>query len=213
MRRSLLIPTKTSPSIEVVDYQAVGESNGNAVTLNFTAQQNDVVVVFHIQPPGANNIGISTAGYTEAFFNETVIPVDMGVYYKVMGSTPDSSVTTLGSGTVFNGNAACCYVLRNVNTSNPLDVAVSGIDNNPPAITTVTNKALVIVCTGRNTSGDSGTYSDYTTKTAFVGNGNIMVTANTAYKEKLSAGLESSATWSSWTGSMYSVTTAWRPAA
>lgn len=74
--------------------------------------------------------------------------------YKIMTSSPDTSVNISGSGNVTDSLGYAVHVWRNINTTTPLDVTrtvASGIDSavpNPPAITPVTAGAIIIAMGG-----------------------------------------------------------------
>ncbi len=133
--------------------QANSAINGGNVTLTFpTLQQGDVVIVFggHFARGGATS-AIPT-GYTPIYDSGNTLATDphFGVSYKVMGATPDTTVSCPGSGNAADGTAYGCYCLRNVDTTVIQDatrtVAGPTTSNNPdcPSITTVTDRALIL---------------------------------------------------------------------
>lgn len=105
-----------------------------------------------------------TSGYTEICdqFASDAERTNLGVFYKIMGSTPDSvaSGSTTSDGLV---RIITAQVFRGVNQSVPIDVTTvtandinSGIPN-PPSITPTTPGSLII------TVGCEGGYSGGTT--------------------------------------------------
>lgn len=71
-------------------------------------------------------------------------------FYKVMGSTPDTSVTVSGTGSTSDAGAVVVHVFRGVDETTPLDVAVvtaNGFSTslaNPGAITPTTSGAVIL---------------------------------------------------------------------
>lgn len=101
--------------------------------------------------PGSNQaMSISTpSGYTEVadlFADSSLYDTNLGVYYKLQGSTPDTSITIPNYGTT----RAIAYVLRGVHQTTPIDATTttatgpSGGALNPPSITTATANSWVI---------------------------------------------------------------------
>ena len=70
--------------------------------------------------------------------------------YKIMGSTPDTSVTVRGSNSVNNGSGAAVHVWRGADQTTPMDVAsttaigINGANFDSPSITPITSGAYVI---------------------------------------------------------------------
>ena len=147
------------PLIQLVGF-ASGTSLDSDITLSLTSltggigtapAQNDIVILVHYcRATGDFDVGASTAGYTEVadlYSTDTGSDANLSVSWKRMGSTPDTSVTTLvGSGRTI----AVAYVLRGVDTTTALDVAAttatgnnSGISN-PPAITSSTPGSRIV---------------------------------------------------------------------
>jgi len=145
----------TSPIAQVGTPQFGEGENGNDVTLTFDTPllEDDVVIVVggHGNDDGVDPIGPSTAGYTTE--NDTDDGADDwtgGVWWKVMGSTPDTTVVCLNGNTVRDAAAYAAYALRGVDTNTVMDVAavlsarVTTNDTDPDSITTVTDGAWVI---------------------------------------------------------------------
>lgn len=129
-----------------------GGLGGSARTGDF------VLVVNGITTTGGSdvvNAGVSTAGFIEILeqFSNDTNAANQATSYKIMGTTPDSSVTCNASNAAANPSVCYALVFRGVDQYNPLDAtstAASGInaeDVNCGAITPVTIGALVI-CTG-----------------------------------------------------------------
>jgi hypothetical protein len=130
--------------------------------IDTAARAGDLVIVA-IGDDGSSNqdLTISTpSGYAELadlYANDSGPDPELGVFWKLMGGTPDTSVTIPS----YTGPSAIAYVLRGVNQSTPIDattVPATGIDGtaiDPGAITTVTPNALVvaIMCATSDTDG------------------------------------------------------------
>jgi hypothetical protein len=122
--------------------------------VNSSPQEGDLVVVYYgVASIGEDPLGISVgSSYTNlgVTFREDTYSVSMAVAYKVMGSTPDTSVTLSQTFSTANAGAAVIHVFSGVNTTTPLDVtsttasAASTAIPNPPAITPVTAGAWIV---------------------------------------------------------------------
>lgn len=101
---------------------------------------------------------------TEQFSADTEA-TNLRIAYKFMGVTPDASTTFGPTGNNSDAGATMVYVLRGVDQTTPLDVAVTAATGanttlvNPPAITPMTTGAWVI-CVGAGAhTGAVDTYS------------------------------------------------------
>ena len=151
---------------------ATNSNAGNAaltITLPAGTTTGDVVLVMFDDRQGAN-VAISTSGYT-LLYNLA----DVKIAYKVMGSTPDTTVTRGSNGVAGRAQTGIAFVFRNVSQSNPSDATppstATGTSTTPdsPSITTVTPGAVVVSAFVSNTTdaavtGPSG-YSDATSRT------------------------------------------------
>jgi hypothetical protein len=132
--------------------QSGSANNGGDVTLTFdeALDEGDVVYVLHGQADsGTIALGPSTSGYTELAKHDAAVP-KAGVYRKVMGATPDSTVVLPGTGAGQGSTIGVCIALRGADATTPEDAATTTagptFDNNPnpAAVTTVTAKAWVL---------------------------------------------------------------------
>jgi hypothetical protein len=139
---------------QVGNILATSSLNGVDVTLTFSTAPitGDVVYLWggHTSTR-PTPIGPSTAGYTLLGTVQTATTNTFGVWRKVMGATPDTTVVGQGTGNAADSVGYGCIVLRQVNTSTPEDVAITfanGSSTNPdaPSITPATNGAAVIIC-------------------------------------------------------------------
>ena len=117
--------------------------------------ENDVVVVYG-GPSGTSystNVGIKTAGWTEAGTaqgaNDTR-KAQSAAHYKLMSATPDTTIDFYGSGFANVGTICVVSVWRNVNPTTILDVAVEQVGgfngglSDPPSITPITTDAVIL---------------------------------------------------------------------
>lgn len=116
-----------------------------------TPSTNDIVIVIVGASTTADtNFGTSSSNWTEEadLYVNASSDANLGVFYKVMGATPDTSIAITSSSNVFIQSLT--YVIRGVNITTPVDVTTttatgSGNANpNPPAITPVTAYAAVL---------------------------------------------------------------------
>jgi hypothetical protein len=196
-----------------------------------TAQAGDIVIVVSGWSGTVDgNPGIATAGYTEVsdlYANDTR-DANLSVSYKIMGATPDTTVSVNGSGGTAgaNGSVAVVHVWRGVDTVTPMDVSATTatgtnaatIDN--ASITPVTAGAIVLAA-GLSTAAASAGDTSFTAPTGYsnavMKNGNgtsLSVQAGIASKS-WSSGAENPAAWSNITtstsDSWAAVTLALRP--
>lgn len=148
------------------------------------AAAGDLVIVVTGWASTANgDPGVSTpTGYTEVYdlaANDTR-DAQLSVNWKIMGGTPDTSVTVRGFNNAANGGATAVHVWRGADQTTPMDVTPpTGVTTNnsalpdSPAITPVTTGAVVLTV-GLGT-GDASPL----TQTAPAGYGNARSVAGT----------------------------------
>lgn len=217
-----------------ITYVGGASANGTGATYNVsltgltggsgsTAQAGDIVIVITGWGSTANgDPGVSTAGYTEEpsgtdLYSSDTRDVNVSANWKVMGSTPDTSVTVRGFNNAANGGATVVQVWRGVDQGTPMDATVTTTSANnqsassfdSPSITPVTTGAFVL-------SAGMGT-DDTTplTKTAPTGYGNSVATTGTGSTMSVTIGIASKA-WASgaenpaaWSGGETSTSDSW----
>lgn len=180
--------------------------------------QNDVVFVFQFLPRAAG--GATPSGWTQ-IATVTGSGHKAFAYRKVMGVTPDTSLTMTGTGNAGDASAAIAIALRGVNTTTPEDAtattaAASNLTNpDCPSITTVTNGAWVMAFAGSKQSDASVvTPSGYSNTTSVLGTGTLRnAQLYAATKLVSTAGAEDPAAWGTWgAGDNATATVAARPA-
>ncbi|MDZ4306606.1 hypothetical protein [Allopontixanthobacter sp.] len=146
---------KTNPVIasntlaETIDLTS-GFSGG----IDTAPSEDDLVLLFFsIFSTSDRNVSVTSSGWTEIadLYGNDARDSNLGIYYKFMGATPDTSVTL---GTIANENfsaVAALQVWRGVDQTTPLDVAIAtAVGGNtgrpdPPSITPVTAGSVVSV--------------------------------------------------------------------
>lgn len=109
--------------------------------------EGDIVVVCCHVSDNSNVPTMGTAGYTTAASGDVSDTYNSAllVAYKVMGATPDTSVTVNGNANLNDAQTAIAFVFSGVDTTTPLDVTptVAEVQNtvlaDPPSITTGTS--------------------------------------------------------------------------
>jgi hypothetical protein len=147
-------------ALSIVGTPPEGSANGTSITLTLPASiaANDVVYVAYAMGTNSNtnaDMSMVTSGYTELCdlfgSNPTDRDVNLGVFRKVMGSTPDSTAQTTGVGGTGFANVAVAHVWRGADTTTPEDATTTTVERtgnstpvNTPSITTVTAGAVVL---------------------------------------------------------------------
>lgn len=148
-------------------------SGGANVTLTLPSmQENDLVVVAYAIGDNDNTdfvMAMVTAGYTKVadLHISGTQDVDLGVFWKKMGASPDASAEVDGQGGADAAVAAVAMVFRGVDPTTPMDVTPAGtfglITMHPnPLSLTHNNPAgvwTVIVGASGHTRGGAGTYT------------------------------------------------------
>lgn len=131
-------------------------------------KENDVVIVaVSISADTLVAPNIVTSGYVPAatLYSDDGFDINLLVAYKVMGSTPDTSIAISHTGNINYGLAVAIHVWEGIDTTTPLDVAATtatGIDTaipNPPAITPITNNSVILACAASGHNDAAELYS------------------------------------------------------
>jgi hypothetical protein len=121
------------------------------------AAEGDIVIVTTgwAGPSASNgNPGVTTSGYTELsdIYGSDTRSANLSVDWKIMSSTPDTSVTVSGYNNAAYGGATVVQVFRGVDQSTPIDVTTTtatGTNSNlanAAAITPTNAGALILAC-------------------------------------------------------------------
>lgn len=182
----VLAPNVAQAAISFVGSAENGTANNADPTADLTAisglAENDLVIAAcGLGDADAVNLDVTmnTAGYTgiNDLFADDTHETSFEVFYKFMGSTPDTSVVCEGStGGNDTGTAIVAIAFRGVDTTTPFDVAstsVTGIndpDADPPSIDWSTSGVWTVIAVasahalGTNCTSDAYVFpTGYTT--------------------------------------------------
>ncbi len=133
---------------------STGSGANAAITLSPAPLENFYIVLFggHSHE-GGNLAGPNEAGYTtvfvEDFLDGDTDGMEWGLWYKLMGPTPDTVVTGLGSGNNRHATVYGALVLSGVHLTTFLDVAhvldTTPTNLDPPSITPITPGSLILI--------------------------------------------------------------------
>lgn len=135
------------------NFSGLRDASNNVPTL----QQNDVVVVA-MGRRGFSGLTLDEStptGYTRIYGYDSDT-INFVVSYKIMGATPDTSLTVVNANSPSNVGSPglTIHVFRGVDPTNPVDVnaqaAVGSGTANAPAITPASANALIYVAAGGN---------------------------------------------------------------
>jgi len=112
----------------------------------------DLVIVAHGFGGTADKAVSITTGYTEVaeLFSSDSYANNFALAYKIMGGTPDTTVTVSGSQVTSEAYASAVHVWRNVDQTTPMDVTYTSSQTlnslivTPAAITPVTPGAIIL---------------------------------------------------------------------
>jgi hypothetical protein len=156
--------------------------DGGTTSIDLTAiaglAQNDVVVVHHRSSAGT---GVDVSGWTRVFLNN--MDRDL-VAYKVMGGSPDTSISFWDTGGTSDSGAAVAAAFTGVDTATPLDVAsTSNVGTDPPSIVPTSDDcAIVVMCSATVNDATPGTITNFTVQASAPANDTNPITAVSAYR-------------------------------
>lgn len=146
----------------VVGSRAGSTSAGQALSLTTltggsgsAAIAGDIVIVACSTGSAADRaVGVSSptdyTELTELYSNETSYDTNLSVSWKIMGGTPDTSVTCAPSGSTADALSGIAYVWRGIDSGTPFDVTLAtttGLNTGrptPPAIQPTTSGTIII---------------------------------------------------------------------
>jgi hypothetical protein len=132
---------------------------------NSSPSQNDIVIVgYSIGSAVSRTAQFSISGYTTLASLTVADTYDgnLGVFYKIMSASPDTTVTIPATGLVGDSGAVTIQVFRNV------DTAANGRRPDPIAITVITENAWIVVIGG--SSHVAGSTETFTAPTGYTTN-------------------------------------------
>ena len=171
--------TTAAPSgISLVGWAVATGDNDTNATLDLTAltggsdtspSSGDYVIVFGAASSGVDSdVTISDGSYTALgtdIYQSDSFKVNTNVFAKVQTATPDTSVSINGANNNTGGNAAVAVVLRGVDGTTQLDVAIQQTGSlntalaNAPTITPSTSGAWIIAGGGIAQDTTPGTFT------------------------------------------------------
>jgi hypothetical protein len=186
----------TDPIQYVGSVATSGLGNGGSISVAFTSlaggigggvQTGDLVIASIGIGSSSTNyaLSMSTAGYTTLYdlFSSDSNNANLGVFYKVMGATPDTSAATVSLGSSNNDAAILeVHVYRGVNTVTPLGATNSATGSNtvlanPSGITTtVTGSKVIAIGAGSHQRGSGFVYSSTELTEVYTASGDASTT-------------------------------------
>lgn len=158
------IGSQNVTSVEYVGSTRNGAANGSDVTLNLSLisglSEGDIVILAYTIGDNDNlnfSMAISSGtGWTleEDLFSNDTYDSNLGVFWKIMGATPDTSVTVSGLGGSDSSTAAVAMAFRGVDQTTPFDVSPTtstGLNSgnpNPPSISHNGAEGMAVVAIG-----------------------------------------------------------------
>jgi hypothetical protein len=137
----------------------------------------DLVVIAYARYHTADiALGVDTSGYVERaeLYSNDSNDTNLSVSDKVMGGTPDTSVTVSAPTSSTDDNSVTIHVFRGVDTTTPMDVTATTATGgnsllaNPPAITPDTSGAWVYAAGAGANNGISGASFSSSDLTGFI---------------------------------------------
>ncbi len=202
--------------------------NGANQTLTFDAtaapRQGDITFLFGGHAgTSATLAGPSTAGYTLLTSRTTSGGPKCGIWYKVQGATPDTTVVGVGGGNASDGVAYVAFCLDGTLVDSAIfdttptfqsTGSVTAVPN-APSITVVTPGSWVVAVGFCGVSDSArGTVTNYTLIQGANANDTADISTEAVYREMASAGAEDPPAWSAWlSGVGMSVSFVIKPAA
>lgn len=135
--------------------------------IDTTARTGDMVIVnLGIGSTSDLTMSMTTAGYNKIadLYSNDTYDANQGVFWKVMGATPDTTVSTMYSGSTSDGIGATVMVFRGVSPDAPSIQTATGINGGqptPPAITP-TIPGSIVVCMGVSADTSSSVFTSNT---------------------------------------------------
>lgn len=172
-------------TISFVSAAGAGAANGSDVSLTLTSLQQDDIVIVSYNEAATSDLALSmvTSGYTAVpndlslndLYSDDTFDTNLGVFYKFMGATPDTSAVVNGSANANDAVRAAYMAFRGVDLTTPFDVtsiAATGIDTmhpNPASIDYATAGCWVVIACASATNLGAQT-SPYTFPSGYTTN-------------------------------------------
>lgn len=175
----------TGGAITYVGTTENSSNNGADVTLTLSniagLAENDIVIVSYTIGDNDNvdmDMTVATGeGWTEIadVFSNDSNDSNLGVYYKVMGTTPDTSIALDGLGGTDTDTVAIAMAFRGIDITNPIDVTtqtatgINTADADPPSIDHNDTDGIAVVAIGAS-GHDHAESANYTGPTGYTTN-------------------------------------------
>lgn len=200
------VPTLVDYTPEFVGSSTFGNTGGSTTHvvdlttltggIDTRPRTGDLVIIAFAPNSGANRTFSANNSFISLvdLYSNSGVDSNLFICYKVMGATPDTSVTITQSASSANqGEPGLVYVLRNVNTTTPLDVTTTTASGttaaiNPPAITPSSARSVIVAIGG---SAHGGGLINYSSSNLINTN---QLSINTTYDATVFAGM---ANWTS----------------
>ena len=203
--------------------------DGGSVTVTHPVgiAQDDVVYVAHGIGNGTTDLTLTltTTGYTKLIelFGGGTTAINLAVWRKIMGATPDSTAVCDGTGGAGDTTTCVEHVWTGADTGTPEDATTVGTTNttadpNSPSIVTVTDNAIVLSLVSKDVSDATVTApTGYSNKIDINATDTNSSTTGVASISKTPAGTEDPPVWTGFAAPASDVwaaaTVAIRPAA
>jgi hypothetical protein len=159
--------TQTSSSTNAITVSLTGLTGGLATA----PEPDDFVLVVRcwasnqVRSPSTSSTGW---GVLAEIFGDSTNDTNLEIYWKFMGTTPDTSITLNAHTTGNDSSTIIVYVFRGVDLTTPFDVTsttattTTTVLPNPPAITPTTTNSIIVVAAGGSHTNSGGTVRTYT---------------------------------------------------
>lgn len=157
--------TQTSTSTAAITVSLTGLTGGLATS----PAQNDLVIVVRAWASGlfqtATTSSTGWTAFSSVWNGASANDINLDIYYKFMGATPDTSIVLNGHGATTQSSSIIVYVFRGVDLTTPLDVSSVSTNigttvlPNPAAITPVTTNSIIVVAAGGSHTDGTDTYT------------------------------------------------------
>jgi hypothetical protein len=158
-----------------------------------------VLVVRHWAVNSDQTFTTSSGGWTKLvdLYTSSTIHSNFGIFYKVMGVAPDTSIVLNGNGSTIESSSIVVQVFRGVDATSPFDVASTtasgtGTIPNPPAITPTTANSIIVVAAGTSHNGGVDTFT-----ASYLSNFRTVGTDSSSFDSTAGVG------WVAWTSGAY----------
>jgi len=182
---TMALKPATPVGIHLMGMESGSNINGADVTVTLPTNmvEGDLVIFAYEEAGTLSNLDLSmdTADYTEVadLFADDTLDANVGVYYKFMGATPDTTAVANGSGAAADGLAAVVHVYRGVqlvanggpfDTTTATTTGTSTILADPPSIDWSGSAGRVaVIAVGGTSASNTGAFGKPANYSDFIG--------------------------------------------